>query len=216
MKKTLLAFGDSNTWGAKPENDIEAPLERWGDEERWAGVLENALGDSYKVLVDGLCGRTTVWEDPVEEYRKGKDQIIPAMDASAPIEALIISLGSNDLKTRYSASPQDIAAGAGLLVKMASRRVEDFKNGQPKIILICPPPLGAVSKTAYRHMFGGSEEKSKKLREFFAIVAKERGVTFFDAGSVVKPSEIDGLHFDRASHSKLGCAIANVVRELLA
>ena len=64
MKKTVLIFGDSNTWGWKPSNDMIKPLERWDDDVRWPGVLQAGLGDGYKVIADGLNGRTTVWNDP--------------------------------------------------------------------------------------------------------------------------------------------------------
>ena len=40
MKKRIMIFGDSNTWGWNPSNDLVKPLERWDDETRWAGVLQ--------------------------------------------------------------------------------------------------------------------------------------------------------------------------------
>ena len=51
--KTILCFGDSNTWGYNPEN-----RQRFGPEERWTGILRNSLGEDYRVIEEGLNGRT--------------------------------------------------------------------------------------------------------------------------------------------------------------
>ncbi len=39
-KKRILVFGDSNTWGWNPANDLVQKLFRWSDEERWTGVMQ--------------------------------------------------------------------------------------------------------------------------------------------------------------------------------
>jgi lysophospholipase L1-like esterase len=215
MKKTVFVFGDSNSWGWKPENDLVRPIERWDDDVRWPGVMGIELGEGYKVLVDGLNGRTTVWDDPIEEYRCGKDQIVPSMDAAAPFDLLIIFVGSNDLKRRFPASAQDIANGAGLLARKALGQAGDFTGGEPKIVLTCPPPLGPVSKTIFAGLFGGSEEKSTHLAKHFKYVAQANNVTYFDAGAVVRSSEKDGLHLDADQHALLGHAMAQVVKNAI-
>lgn len=214
MKKNILIFGDSNSWGWKPENDLVKPLERWDDDVRWGGVMQKELGDDYKVIIDGLNGRTTVWDDPIEEYRCGKNQIVPSMDAHAPFDMIIIFVGSNDLKVRYSVCAQDIANSAALLVQKAQKQIGDF-TGEPKILLVCPPPLGEVSKGIFWNTFGGSEAKSKQLAEFFKGVAEVNGVEFVDAGSIVQSSAIDGLHLDADAHEKLGKAMAPIVKGMI-
>ncbi|MDR1967066.1 MAG: SGNH/GDSL hydrolase family protein [Synergistaceae bacterium] len=215
MKKTVFIFGDSNSWGWNPNNDLVKPIERWDDDVRWGGVMQRELGDGYKVLVDGLNGRTTVWNDPIEEYRCGKDQIVSSMDAAAPFDLLIIFVGTNDLKVRYSVSPQDIANGAALLVRRALGQVGDFTGCAPKILLVCPPPLGAMAKTVFKEMFGGNEEKSRRLPEFFKAAAEANGVAYFDAGTVAKSSEKDGLHLEADQHALLGKAIAKEVKKII-
>ncbi|MDR1516011.1 MAG: SGNH/GDSL hydrolase family protein [Synergistaceae bacterium] len=215
MKKTILVFGDSNSWGWNPNNDLVKQFERWDDDIRWPGVLQKELGDSYKVLVDGLNGRTTVWDDPIEEYRCGKDQIIPSMDAAAPIDLIIIFVGTNDLKVRYTVSAQDIANGAAILVRKALGQSGAFTGGVPKVILIGPPPLGPVSNGVFKLMFGGNEEKSKHLGAHYKAVAETFGVEFLDAGSVTKGSGIDGLHLDADQHECLGKALVGLVKKVI-
>lgn len=215
MKKTVLIFGDSNSWGWKPENDIVNTLERWDDDVRWGGVMQAELGDGYKVIVDGLNARTTVWDDPIEEYRCGKNQIVPSMDAHAPFDMMVIFLGSNDLKVRYSVCAEDIANSAALLIQKAKNMAGDF-TGDPKILLICPPPLGDdVSKGIFANTFAPSLAKSKEMGKYYAKVAQLNGVEFLDAGTVVESSKIDGLHLDADAHQKLGKAVAPIVKKMI-
>jgi hypothetical protein len=47
-------------------------------------------------------------------------------------------------------------------------------------------------------------------------MAERYGLHFFDAGSVITSSPVDGIHFDAESHAVLGAAIAGRVREILA
>lgn len=66
MKRTIVCFGDSNTWGYDAETD-----QRFKDEIRWTGLLDTELGDSYRVIEEGLPGRTSVSEDPLFEGLAG-------------------------------------------------------------------------------------------------------------------------------------------------
>jgi lysophospholipase L1-like esterase len=59
--KTVLCYGDSNTWGFRPDTK-----ERFDEDTRWPGVLRNELGGGFRVVEEGLNGRTTVWDDPIE------------------------------------------------------------------------------------------------------------------------------------------------------
>ena len=53
--KTILCYGDSNTWGYNPETNS-----RFKANERWTNILSNILGDNYVIIEEGLNGRTTV------------------------------------------------------------------------------------------------------------------------------------------------------------
>ncbi|HSH08787.1 MAG TPA: hypothetical protein VK995_00250 [Oceanipulchritudo sp.] len=62
MQKSVMCFGDSNTWGASPKIGGG----RYDRQTRWPGVLQRELGEDYYVIEEGLPGRTTVWDDPIE------------------------------------------------------------------------------------------------------------------------------------------------------
>jgi len=213
--KTVLIFGDSNSWGWKPGNDLIKPIERWGADIRWPGVMQKELGSGFRVLVDGQNGRTTVWSDPIDECCCGKDQIALSMDAAAPIDLLIVFVGTNDLNVRYSASAQDIANGAAILMRTALAQLGAFTDGKPKVILVAPPPLGSVSNGIFKDMFVGNEEKSKQLGPQYRIVANTLGVDYLDAGTIVKSSGMDGVHLDADQHKLLGKAMAETVKEAI-
>ncbi len=214
-KRKIVAFGDSNTWGYDPSN-ANGICNRWPDDVRWTGVLQRELGDGFEVINEGLNGRTTVWDDPLEEYRCGKDYLPVAMMTDAPFELLIIMLGTNDLKTRFNVHPYDIAEGAGLLIQRALARPDTFVNGKPRILLVCPPRLGPISERPFGAMFGGSEEKSVQLGTYYRVVAERYGVGYLNADDFVKSSDIDALHLDPDQHEILGKKIAAKVKTMIA
>ena len=48
MKKRIMCFGDSNTWGANPSDGSRYP-----EDVRWTGVLQQTLGEGYQVIEEG-------------------------------------------------------------------------------------------------------------------------------------------------------------------
>jgi hypothetical protein len=64
-------------------------------------------------------------------------------------------------------------------------------------------------------MFAGAYEKSKRFAEHYKNCAAWCDCEYFDAGSVITSSELDGIHFEASEHEKLGIAIAGVVRTML-
>ncbi len=206
--KTILCFGDSNTWGADP-----AGGPRFGPEVRWTGVLQRELGERYRVIEEGLNGRTTVWDDPIEPDRNGKRYLVPCLETHEPLDLVTIMLGTNDLKRRFGLSASDIAQGAAHLAHVA-RQIGRNTAGEPPAVLLIAPP--AVSKlTEYDLMFEGAAEKSRRFGYYFRLAAGWAEVEFFDAGSAVTSSDLDGIHFAADQHANLGRAIAEQVRRLI-
>jgi len=206
--KEVLCYGDSNTWGYNPENK-----ERYDRETRWTGVMQQALGEDYYVIEEGLNGRTTVWEDPIELHKNGSTYLPPCLETHKPLDLVIIMLGTNDLKVRFSVSAYDIAKSMGTLIEIVKKSNCGLKNGAPEILILAPPPLGKL--TEYAEMLTGGIEKSKKLARYYSEIAEEYNVHFFDTSSVIKSSDIDGVHFEKEAHSALGKALAEVVKKIV-
>jgi lysophospholipase L1-like esterase len=206
--KRILCFGDSNTWGYNP-----ATQQRFPKEKRWPLVMLHELGADYEVIEEGLNGRTTVWEDPIEEYKCGKDHLIPCIKTHQPLDLLIILLGTNDLKMRFSLSAFDIAQGAGTLVRLAATTGDDIGGPAPSVLLLAPPPTAKLSEFA--DMLEGAGKKSKKFGTNYAEVAEECGCHFLDTGKHIRSSDLDGVHLDEENQQKLGQIVAQTVKDIL-
>lgn len=206
--KTILCFGDSNTWGWNPTTQ-----QRFPHNIRWTGVLQHQLGDEYHVIEEGLCGRTTLRKDLFERYTNGKEYLIPCLSSHQPIDLVTIMLGTNDLKKRFALSASDIAKGAGVLVNIVQRSKTGPSGSAPKVLLMAPPPIEKL--IAYNGMFKGAEAKSKQFGELYKKVAQRCECTFLDTAQVITSSAIDGIHLEATEHLKLGEKVASLVEDIL-
>ncbi len=208
---TILCYGDSNTHGTAPMRDLD-DVQRFGHGERWASVMRAGLGADWWVVEEGLPGRTTVLDDPIEGiYKNGLTALPAILESHRPIDIVTIALGTNDLKFRFSMPPTDIAAGAGILVEAVRSVLRPFGE-QPKVLLIAPPPILEVGCLA--DMFAGGAAKSQTFARHYAAMAKKLGVGFFDFSTVIKSSPVDGIHFDLPAHQALGKAMTQAVKAL--
>lgn len=205
MIKTILCYGDSNTFGAAT---VERPDGRYALAERWPGVLAAQLGPGWRVIEEGLNGRTTVRDDPVEgEYRNGKTHLLPCLLSHMPLDAVAIMLGTNDLKARFNVSAWDIAEGVGVLVEIVRGAGVGHGGGTPEILVIAPPPI-LQALPFHADMFAGAYDKAQQFAGRYAAMAQALGVHFLDAGAVATSSAHDGFHLDPEAHHALGEAVA--------
>ncbi len=211
--KTILCFGDSNTWGCRPLTSLEN-IPRYGPDVRWGSVLRTTLGEGYWVVEEGLNGRTTVWADPVEgEYKSGKSYLTACLESHAPLDLVAIMLGTNDLKHRFGLSAWDIAASAAVLVQMVQSSPFGPNGSAPRVLLICPPPVAKL--TLFAGMFEGAPEKSLQLASCYEAIAAEHRCDFLDAGQYIVSSDVDGIHFEADQQQKLGRVVAEKVKAIL-
>ncbi len=203
----ILCYGDSNTRGSIPCTFHE----RYPRSIRWPGRLQSILGTHYQVIEEGLGGRTTCLDDPQEEGRNGKASLLPCLRSHRPVDLVVLMLGTNDLKARFSASAQSIAQNAGELVRIIQTSQAGRKSGNPQVLLIAPPPLAQL--TNFKDEFEGGTEKSYRLGEHFQQQADEYGCNFLDAGKIIHSSDRDGIHWEPSSHNELASEIAKKIDE---
>ena len=205
-EKVVLAYGDSNTHGTMPMATLEDDG-RFGPAERWPGVCAAALGSGYRVVEEGLPGRTTVHPDPIEGVYKNGLAILPAiLESHRPIDLVVLMLGTNDLKQKFSVPPLEIGQAVSLLLHTIRHSYMGPAAGQPRLLLVAPMPI--VETGCLAEMFAGGQAKSQRLAEVYAGVAARHGAEFLDAGTVISVSPLDGIHFDAEAHAALGKAIA--------
>ena len=131
MKKHIICYGDSNTHGYCAMNDG-----RFDENERWTCLLQKSLGEDYLILEEGLSGRTTSFRDPVFEGLSGLDYLYPCLMSHEPVDLLVIMLGTNDTKERFSAGAPAIGLGMIRLVKKAiATLLDNLKDGCPLNLL---------------------------------------------------------------------------------
>jgi lysophospholipase L1-like esterase len=210
MPRTILCYGDSNTHGTMPMPDLGA-MGRFGRNVRWTGQLAALLPD-WQVIEEGLPGRTTVHDDPVEGAHRNGLAVLPAiLESHRPIDVVILMLGTNDLKQRFSVSALDIALSLEKLV-LAIRGSGCGPDGAaPGVILVAPPPILEVQDLGV--MFAGGQAKSHDLGPRLAALARALEVPFVDAGALIGVSEIDGIHYDEPAMAALAQAFAQAVTD---
>ena len=193
--KTILCYGDSNTYGTNATGG------RFVRDERWTGILQRMLGDKYYVIEEGCPGRTTVWDDPIEEGKSGKDYLLPCLVSHCPIDLIVIMLGTNDLKNRFSLSPTDIQWGMENLIHKIKKSGCGLNGKAPDILLVCPIQIGVLSDLS--DILIGAEEKCRQLPNLYKLLAEREGIHYLNAGEYAEPDKADGLHIEKAGHVNL-------------
>ena len=212
MKKHIVCFGDSNTYGycADPADSADG-TQRYNEEERWTCRLQQALGESCSVLEEGLSGRTTVFPDPLHEAMDGLSAAYPVLMTHSPVDLLIIMLGTNDTKERFGVGAAGIAVGMERLLRKC-RSVDCWGGKAPNILVVCPPPIGPLFHDEV--MGNGCPEKSAALAPYLADTAKRCEAHFLDAAGC-EFNSVDHMHLSRRGHAQLAERLAALVPELL-
>lgn len=213
ISKTILCYGDSNTHGYNSAN-----MGRFSEKERWTCLLSDQLGEGYLVREEGLSGRTTSFEDPIFEGLNGYNLIYPVMMTHEPLDLLIVMLGTNDVKERFAATPENIAKGMERLVTKALYTREAWRE-EPNILIITPPPIGEgyQSSSVSGEMGRYCVEKSKALAPLYEEVAARLGCHYLDAGSIegIEMYPYDDMHLSLESHKLLADKLAGIIPSIV-
>ena len=201
----ILAFGDSNTWGLIPGTTGRYPVHI-----RWTGLLQKAVRPlGVRILEDGVCGRTTVFRDPVRQGLRGIDSIL-RYSGRKDLDAVILMLGTNDCKKVFHASPEEI--GRGLV-----QCIDAFEELVPadRILVISPLLLGEdVWRPDKDPAFDRQSVLTcRALREVYRSIAAERGNCFLAASDHASASIVDEEHMNAEGHERLAKAVREKLRE---
>ena len=169
------------------------------------------------MIEEGMGGRTTVWDDPLEPNRCGIQFLPVALQSHKPLDLVAVCLGTNDCKAHFHASPRMIAKGAERIVKT----IQSYDYGAgvpaPKILLISPIHIGdEVEHSPYASFDSASPAKSRALAPFYKEVADQYGCLYLDASKAAEPSGLDQLHMEEEGHKALAEAVKDVIEEYFA
>lgn len=202
--KTILCYGDSNTWGRMPDRSG-----RYDAATRWTGQLQDMLGYDFYVIEEGLGGRTTNLDDP-DSIKNGLTYLIPCLKSHTPLDYIVIMLGTNDFKFRFKRTAEDVAnAIAGMIDTVKSM-------SDAKILIVSPATINPSAPRFdefYSEYYDGSAgEKSTALGDKLQTVARMHNCLYLDAATIVKTGE-DGVHLDQASLNRLSNEISKTLMQ---
>jgi len=211
--RTILCFGDSNTHGSRAMRDI-GDRRRFARHLRWPSVMAASLGTGWEVIAEGQPGRNAVFDDPVEGAHKNGLRALPVLlESHRPVDLVIVMLGTNDLKARFSAPVSDIAIGLERLVAEIGKS-DAGPQGAPRVLLVSPVPIAEVGFLG--DMFAGGAARSRALSSLLLQVAKRQSAAFLDLAGKARVDPVDGIHLDAGGHAAVGAAMADAVRDILA
>ena len=210
--KSILCFGDSNTWGYSPVDGTRFPTDI-----RWPGVLQRSLGLDYRVIEEGLNGRTTFINEGGEDarpFRSGSDVLPFLLESHRPLDLVTIMLGTNDLKIEFDLSVEEIAQGAKNLCGMVINS-DYLADNPPQILLISPTLIGSTIMPDEEEFFEQAREKSLQFGEHYEKAAFDLGVHFLDAAKIVTAREGEGVHWDADQHQNFGQLLSDLVPKII-
>ncbi|OGT38699.1 MAG: hypothetical protein A3F11_03660 [Gammaproteobacteria bacterium RIFCSPHIGHO2_12_FULL_37_14] len=206
-QRTILCYGDSNTWGYVPRmNCSSLPKRRYLRHERWPGVLQKLLGQDYLIIEEGLNSRTTNVDYAVPPDRNGKTYLAPCLCSHAPVDLVVFALGGNDVKSDFNRTAEQIRDGMADLINIVqtSEYGPQLQNA-PKVLLLTPCiPLSFVEDMTDENGINFLAEAVTKITQLVFLyekLAKEKNCFYLDL-SDIKPSSLDGVHYDQVAHKR--------------
>lgn len=199
MKKILI-YGDSNVWG-------DGYLNRLEDVYQWSNVLAKKLGADYKIIQEGLPGRIAGNEEKIDSFKNGMNTFLSIFRTAAPVDMIIIALGTNDLQIDYHKSSEKIINDLLWYKNILEEQfnVEKYKNKYfnnifPEILFILPPNFKADDI-----LNSESENKRQDIINYFSN-NKESYIVLNDLELCN-----DELHFSIEDHKKMADTVYNYI-----
>lgn len=210
-KVTILCYGDSNTYGYDPRNG-----ERYSETERWPCLLAGKLGDGYKVIEEGLNGRTTAYDRPDGFWKNGLSYLTPCLGSHKPVDILIFMLGTNDCNADLGLSEYDIADGMERLISTAETMTAELQGFVPKMLVVAPAAIRPeLEGTPFAYQLDGeSIRKSHDIAPLYQKLAEKHHCFFLDATDKVDVTRIDCEHLTTEGHSQLAELIREIVKDI--
>ena len=210
--KSILVYGDSLVWGRNASN-----RDRHEYEDRWPIILGASL-KNVTVWEAGLGGRTTNLDFPGLPGRNGLKYLPVALLQAAPLDLVILALGTNDPFAEAGRKPRDTVNAMRSLIKVTKNlptvQGSSVPNtSPPKVMIVAPPnclPLSSVTGEGFPEL----DELTRwlpELAQLYGELAIEQNTYFADSAKFCEPDPIDGLHLDVENTRKLGVGIAKIL-----
>lgn len=212
---TILAFGDSNTWGYVPQvDDGPTRYARYDQSVRWPMVLDRAGGGRFRVVEYGICGLVGGLASGEAKFEDGTsraaiDHIRGVILANWPIAELVVMLGTNDLAYPGLSQPEIIAPKIAATVLAALESHKWMGGPLPAVTLVSPIPLG--QRVVDLGIAADAISRSQQLAPALSEQARLHGWRFLDASGAGDLNSADGIHWDVSHHHRF----ANMLKHLI-
>ncbi|MCQ2482920.1 MAG: GDSL-type esterase/lipase family protein [Clostridia bacterium] len=212
-KRRILCFGDSLTWGYNPDTK-----ERYDENTRWTGILQNLFKETAIVVEEGQNGRTIATDDPAEGEKNGLKYIEPCMESQKPFDVIVIMLGSNDLKRKFNYAAMDIAGEMEIMIRKVKSYIHFSMNDSAEILLISPPLIGEKIRDSWLGDSFGYErarEVSSELNSWYKMIAQNYGCSYINAADYISASDTDSCHLTIDGNAELARVVYNQLISML-
>jgi len=200
--KTVLCYGDSNTFGFNPRD-----FSRYDKKTRWTGVLQSNLGYEYKIINEGANNRTGFVENLEGDFYSAQKHYPELISKTQNIDIIILAIGTNDLQFLYETNSDIFEKGLEKLITISKTRTNN-------IIIIPPVKLGKnILKGYFKIQFDQTSiTKSQTFGEIYKKISKIHNCKIFDINEFTHPSETDGLHYSQQSHKMIADKLAEFIK----
>lgn len=195
-KRSILVIGDSN--GAARDG--------------WVTQLQ-AIRGGGPLVNTSLSGNTLGFTDGGDINRNTLENLTPYLRRGyaemGQIDEIIIGLGTNDCKRRFSDRHGEIAANLEILLTRTKAFFSERGQALPRVVLLTPPPIAKDDKL--NDQFQGAKGCAAALSLEIRAIASREGYCIADLqvkpGDEVLSRSKDGIHFDEAGYKLLARAL---------
>ena len=209
-KHTVLCYGDSNTYGYNPRTEGRYP-----SYFRYPNILQQFLGNEYKVIAEGLNGRTTAFPKAGLIWKSGLYAVEPILASHYPVDTLVVMLGTNDCAAELELGSVDITKGLEKLLVTAKELLMEKQGYEPRVIVVCPPHLeeSIMEGPFAEEMNSRSIEVSKAFPGLYEKLAMKLNCEYLNLDGTIRFSEIDSEHLKPFDCYRVAMILAEIISE---
>lgn len=206
MKKILI-YGDSNVWG---DNFFSG--QRIPDDKQWVNILRKKLGDNYLIFQEGLPGRLASSKDKDKPFKNGQSTYISTFKTNAPVDMVIIALGTNDLQLKYNSTSQEVIDSLLWYQEVTREIFQDLEDRKKYFVketmteFLYILPINIDYEGGAKGIFNKeSEQKRQEIITYF----KNNNIKCIISNDMELFE--DGLHLNYEGHKKQAALVEGVI-----
>ena len=198
MKRTILFYGDSNTYGYDPADFYE---NRYPQAMRWTTLLSQQLNDTWNVIEKGMNGRK------IPDISYDGKRIKTLLDILSENDIFAVMLGTNDILLTLHPNADEAVQKMRTFLSF----LKNYRKAS-SILLIAPVHIGneKIPDPLYKRYF----RESRRMNAGFSELSEEFGTLYLDVGERDLELSADYVHLSCKGHSQLAKALAEYLQRL--